>query len=225
LWGIRGLARRKKSADAAGLVVLLLIVAAAVAALIGLAIVAPIALFIWWVFCETQRLIQPRAKPALTPNERDQLEELDNLLIEYQDSRASILKIGDESGIPRRGDNLFDGRYGPAREINSQFEQLNSDITKLNVAKSEIENRLSAKIDNWTAIRGRSTGARVGVALYLAIFSTIAEISPQWAFEIGKFTDVLGLKLTDLTATLFGGSAVASLVSGCALWLIDFRKR
>jgi hypothetical protein len=188
---------------------------------VGLAIVAPVAFLVLWLFREVERLTQPRVEPGPNSTEQDQLAMLENLIIEYQDSRESILRIGDESGIPRRGDNLFDGRYGAGRDVNNQLEPLISDIAKLKWAKSEIEDKISARIASWRMMRARSTGARVGVAVYVTLFAVIAQMAPPWASAIEKLSDIVGFTLNDMTATLLGSSAVASLGAGGALWLVS----
>ena len=213
------MARRRKSNDGAAGLLLLLIAAAAVATLFGLAIAAPIILFVWWLYCEAQRLTQPHTQPGADLNEGVRLETLDNLLVEYQDSRENILKIGNESGIPRRGDNFFDGRYGAGRDVNNQLERLDSEIEKLVLEKFEFQNKISSRVKNWTNIRARTTGARVGIAVYIVMFTIVVGMSPPWAAAIGKLTDIFGLKLSDMMAMAFGSSAVASVVAGGALWL------
>jgi hypothetical protein len=70
-------------------------------------------------------------------------------------------------------------------------------------------------------MRARSTGARVSVAIYVSLFAVIAQMAPPWASAIGKLTDIVGFTLNDMTATLLGSSAVASLGAGGALWLVS----
>ena len=222
------MARRRKSDDAAAGFLALIIVAAVIAAaalLFGLAIAAPIFFPIWWIRCEVRRAMQPRKRPDATIGEIAQIKALNNLLIEHEDSRINVYKIGDQSGIPRRTDSLFDGRYGAGRDVNSQLEQIDSEIDRLSDALYAINNQISSRLVNWHDIKAQNIGARVAVAAYAIVFTFIISASPPWALEFGRLTDKFGVTLSDLAATLFGGSAAASVVAGVALLIVTSVNR
>lgn len=193
--------------------------AAAAVALFGLAIAAPFALLIWWGYCEVSRVGQPRKSPGPNTDEQKRMDELDNLLITDEISRQRIYQIGDDSRIPRRDDNRFDGRFGAGREVNRQLEHLDSEILRLTTERSDLQYRIDSRIGAWKKIRTRGIGARIALATYAILFLSIAHEMPSWALALGKLSDKFGIQLSDESAALFGGSAAASVAAIATLFL------
>jgi hypothetical protein len=172
------MARRKTTAADIGCLAVVVLLAA-------LALLGPLALAVWSIFCELRALAYRNirsVRDVLSADEQAMLELAEQQCDRYESLISQTMHRGIASGFARRADGLFDARRFQARELNTTIEALQNqrDIALSNLG--HLQNTLGRKLGGWLNAMSGVTGARAGVIAFIVSFVTVT------AFTGGSLT-------------------------------------
>lgn len=167
------MAKRKTSAADIGCV-------AVVALLAALAILGPLALAVWSVFCElrARRYRHVRSlQDVLSVDEQVTLEQAEQQLRQYEDRIGQAMHQGIASGFARRNDGLFDARRSQARDLNAMIEALQNQRDMALAQFDQVQGSLGRKLGSWLNAMSSLAGARAGVVAFILSFVAITAMA------------------------------------------------
>jgi len=172
-----------------------------------MAVLGPLALACWCVFCELRAWGKGAHAPVdilMTPEEEADLERAANVHAALDQDVERVFQHGLSQGFQQRSDGRFDARNPDARSLNHYLEQLLSDRHAAQAALDAVRRRLGRKMDEWLNARSNLIAARIGLAVFIAVFIGVcaysgASLTPS-ALLFGAGHDAGGRMLASLTA-------------------------
>jgi len=167
------MAKRKTTAADVGCFAVLALLAA-------LAIIGPLALAIWSVFCElrARRYRHVRSlQDVLSVDEQEILKQAEQRLQHYEGRIQQAMQQGVASGFTRRADGLFDARRFQARDLNATIMALQDRLDLEQAQFDQIQGALGRKLDAWLNVMSSRAGARAGVIAFILSFVAITAMA------------------------------------------------
>jgi hypothetical protein len=211
------MARKRKDDGAAGCLLALLGIAAA-AVFFGLVILVPIALVVWWLFSECRRVYRSGVDPNPTEEEAAESAACDALISQLSESRTQIEEMGALNSIPKRADDMFDERYGLARELNSQLASIGWQFDEATSRAHAVQSMIDDRIDLKRSVVAHAAASRLGLAVYGGVFILCVTTHPEWISSLGGIVNRFGVPATAEHQVWIGSSASASLCAIAAAW-------
>lgn len=201
---------------------------AVVAMVFVLAIVGPIALAIWCVFCELRALAYRTVHSVhdvLNPQEQAELANAEVQVSHIEDEIERSVRYGLASGFSQRADRMFDARRVKARDLNIVLESLYLRRSDAQLTYDEVYRRLGRRMSRWLNARASLFGSRAALIAYVVVFIAVVassgadlSLSTLMFGEAGSGSTRMGASISAMVVAIIAmlivrSKTVASLAS------------
>lgn len=160
------------------------------------AVIAPLALLIYWIICEVRGsgIRRARSLEDVNPDLIQEIRILEDRNIELQIHIEELIAAGKEQGLRLRQNGwLFDARSRVGQEYNEEIQPLVDEIERAAHSISEKKELMHGSIEEWLKAKSGKSGARTGVIVYILAVAVSFVIVERGENSGNDFSLVLAL--------------------------------